>query len=307
MIRLLTAGTRIALVAVAMAVCISVITFAQTPESAIESVPVEAEVAEGTASLAGDEDSTDQDTSVQTEQAGAVEAEIQRRLNEPQDWLSNLESWSTIIRNFGLVIAAVIALWFARWRIVVADRQAATAQRVLLNERYQKGAEMLGSEVLSVRLGGIDALSDLALEHSEDYHTKIMSLLCAFVRHPVRDEEGNNSVRVREDAQEVMTAIHARSAAQIEIEKQGDYILTLPHANLNNVFLHGAKLEGANLTEADLKHANLTGTNLKNCKGLTQEQIDQATVDDDNPPKLEGVVDANTGEPLVWRGRPPNG
>ena len=84
-----------------------------------------------------------------------------------------------------------------------------------------------------------------------------------------------------------MRAIHARSAAQIEIEKQGDYILNLPPTNLNDVFLHGA---------------NLTGTNLKNCKGLTQEQIDEAVADSDNPPTLEGVVDANTGEPLVWRG-----
>ena len=57
-----------------------------------------------------------------------------------QDWLRNLESWSTIIRNVGLIIAAGIALWFARRRILVADRQAATAQRGLLNERYQKGA-----------------------------------------------------------------------------------------------------------------------------------------------------------------------
>ena len=66
-----------------------------------------------------------------------------------QDCLSSLESWSTIIRNFGLVAAAVFALWFARKRILVADRQADTAQRGLLNERCQKGAEMLGSKVLA--------------------------------------------------------------------------------------------------------------------------------------------------------------
>ena len=36
---------------------------------------------------------------------------------EPQDWLSNVESWSTIIRNVGLIIAAGIALWFARRHI----------------------------------------------------------------------------------------------------------------------------------------------------------------------------------------------
>ena len=88
-----------------------------------------------------------------------------------QDCLSSLESWSTIIRNFGLVAAAVFALWFARKRILVADRQADTAQRGLLNERYQKGAEMLGSKVLAVRRGGIYALARLARDdHSGDYH-----------------------------------------------------------------------------------------------------------------------------------------
>ena len=88
--------------------------------------------------------------------------------------LNSLESWSTIIRNFALLIAAGIALWFAKQRIVVADRQSETAQQGLLNERYQKGAEMLGSEVLPVRLGGIYALSRLAEDDPEKYHIKVM-------------------------------------------------------------------------------------------------------------------------------------
>ena len=102
-------------------------------------------------------------------------------------WLSAGESGSTAIRNLGLVVAAIIALPLAIWRSIVAERQAATAQRQsetaqrgLLNERYQKGSEMLGSHVLSVRLGGIYALTRLAREHPGDYHTQIMSLLCAF-------------------------------------------------------------------------------------------------------------------------------
>ena len=95
------------------------------------------------------------------------------------------ESASTTIRNLGLLVAAPFALWFAYWRARVADRQAnaaqeqvktsqqqvetsqrqaETAEKGLLNERYQRGAEMLGSEVLSVRLGGIYALARLAQE-----------------------------------------------------------------------------------------------------------------------------------------------
>ena len=99
-------------------------------------------------------------------------------------WLNDGESGSTTIRNLGLVIAAIVALPLAIWRSIVAERRAKTAQRGLLNERYQKGAEMLDSQVLAVRLGGIYALARLAREHPGDYHTQIMSLLCAFVRPP---------------------------------------------------------------------------------------------------------------------------
>ena len=208
---------------------------------------------------------------------------------EPQDWLSCLESLSTIIRNFGLVIAAAFALWFARRRILVADRQAATAQRGLLNERYQQGAEMLGSKALSVRLGGIYALARLAREDPGDYHTQIMRLLCSFVRHPaggpveasmpeegstptaelnrgwdeVGDEEGvDRPLRVREDVQAVMTAVGERSKAQIEIEKEKEYRLDLKEADLKNVYLEDANLERANLYRANLEGAVLISSNL---------------------------------------------
>ena len=107
------------------------------------------------------------------------------------DWLSDNESGSTTIRNLFLVVAALIALPLATWRSFVAERQANAAQKNsqiaqigLLNERYQKGAEMLGSDVLSVRLGGIYALRRLAEEHPEEYHVQIMRLFCAYVRHP---------------------------------------------------------------------------------------------------------------------------
>ena len=287
------------------------------------------------------------------------------------DWLSGdcqNESGSSIIRNLVLTVAAVIALPLAIWRGVVADRQARTAQGSLLNERYQKGAEMLGSEELSVRLGGIYALARLAREHSEDYHVQIMSLLCAFVRtYPVgiigQDTE------LREDIQVVMTELCKRSMEQIQIEKKEQYRLDLSEAqlsraelpwaelwgtnlrkanlikaNLSWTYLNGAtltdadlsgaqltnaQLTGATLSEATLSRATLTKANLtraillyadltdvvlenanlsrailKGCKGLTQEQIDQAIANEDDPPNLEGVVDAKTKTPLVWREKP---
>ena len=87
-----------------------------------------------------------------------------------------------------MVGAGLVALPLALWRGVVADRQAKIAQLGLLNERYQKGAEMLGSDVLSVRLAGIYALQRLSEDYPEQYHLQVMSLLSAFVRLPTKDQ-----------------------------------------------------------------------------------------------------------------------
>ena len=252
-------------------------------------------------------------------------------------WLRDGESGSTTIRNLGLVIAATIALPLAIWRSVVAAHQAdaarkqsETAQRGLLNERYQKGSEMLGSNVLAVRLGGIYALARLASEHPRDYHMQIVSLLCAFVRHPpVVETDNQDTNKLREDVQAVMTAVGKRSKTQIRIETKRGYSINLIKAVLTDAVLIGANLTGAALVEANLTEAmlaeanltgavldranltgamlykaNLTGADLRRCTGLTQRRLDQALTIGDDPPDLTNVVDANTEDPIVWRGEP---
>ena len=200
-------------------------------------------------------------------------------------WLSDGESGSTTIRNLGFVIVATIGLPLAIWRSIVAQRQSETAQRGLLNERYQKGAEMLGSKVLPVRLGGIYALARLAREHPGDYHTQIMSLFCALVRHPVaveaaepinggsltvaptfkngENEAGNDRLlRVREDVLEVLKVFRERNGTQIKTETKGEYRLNLVNADLNHADLNHAKLNHADLNHADLNRAKLAGAKL---------------------------------------------
>ena len=71
----------------------------------------------------------------------------------------------------------------------------------------------------------------------------------------------------------------------------------LRYANLS-----GAILQDADVSGAQLWHADVSGANLGVYNGLTQEEIDWAVADSDKPPDLTGAVDANTGEPLVWRG-----
>ena len=157
-----------------------------------------------------------------------------------RDWLIADESGSTTIRNFGLLVGGIVAIVLAVWRSRVAERQAAaaqrqaeialkqaaTAERGLLNERYQKGAEMLGSDVLAARLGGIYALNRLAQEHPEQYHLQIMDLFCAFVRHPARDSRGGALLTVtinrlpRQDINAVMRVIGTRNDVQLATERQ---------------------------------------------------------------------------------------
>ena len=360
-----------------------------------------------------------------------------------RDGTYSLESRGTTIRNLGLLIGGAITLVFAIWRSLVAERQADaaqrqadTAQQELLNERYQKGAEMLGSNFLSVRLGGIYALRRLAEEHPEQYHIQIMRLFSAFVRHPAEDsniqpsDSQTSPTEPSTDVQAVMDAIGARGERRLKLEKLVDYkldlrraelrraslgaanlsdvrlswarleVAALGEANLSNAILNqanltgatlgGAKLigaslhrailksavfwnlagppgpprfityydalresgvltadlsvailensdltsallqgsdlsgafltdavlSGANLSDATLSDTTLVGANLSGvifsengkipATGLTQDQLDQACADPANPPKLDGVVDRETGEPLVWRGKPLN-
>ena len=178
------------------------------------------------------------------------------------------DSLSTTIRNLGLVIGGAIAILLAVWRSIVAERQADTAQQSLLNERYERRAEMLGSDVLSVRLGGIYALQRLAQEHPKEYHVQVLGLLCAFVRHPKEDEgyqrmlaEKNADPKtfsfLREDVQAVMDWIGSRDEARIAIEKDAKFELDLKGADL----VHGQFI-GANLSRAMLQGANLSNANI---------------------------------------------
>ena len=200
------------------------------------------------------------------------------------EWLSGAESGSTTIRNVALVGAGLVALPLAIWRGIVADRQAKTAQQGLLNERYQKGAEMLGNDVLSVRLAGIYALQRLSEDYPEQYHLQVMRLLSAFVRLPTKDQslesgqveiEPGTLLGIRQDLEAVVEVINSRSKSGIEIERGSNYRLDLRgarlpgaqfvNADLSNASFHHAILSGANFADSNLsdtllRHADLSGS-----------------------------------------------
>lgn len=199
------------------------------------------------------------------------------------DLSSNGESLSATIRNVALVLGGIVAFVLSIWRSFIADRQADTARRQteiaqggLWNERYQKGAEMLGSDVLSVRLGGIYALNRLAKENPSEYHVPIMQLFCAFVRNPSgkpaekelrRQRKGAISPPLREDIQEVMILIGRRSEDGIkEEEKAEDFELDLSGADLRRLRLLDGNFRDVNLRGAFLMHASLMNVDLRGAK-----------------------------------------
>ncbi len=192
------------------------------------------------------------------------------------DWLRGPESPESngeTLRNIALILVAIVGLPLALWRNLTAYKQAETAARGLRNERYQKGADMLGNATLATRLGGIYALEQLARDHPEEYHIPIMELLCAFIRHPVeegRPESGGADGGGLDDPAheaELRCAPHIEAAAQaigrrsVENDPSG-FFLDLRGADLEGAHLEGANLEGAILWDAILWDANLPGANL---------------------------------------------
>ena len=214
------------------------------------------------------------------------------------DWLQSAgsgleESNSTTLRNFGLLLGGFIAVILAIWRSSVAERQAKaaldqavvaqtqanTAQESLRHDRYLRGAEMLGSELLPVRLAGILALKRLAADYPEEYHLQVIELFCGFARNPTGKQEeqnwqtldleklGSNLSLYREDVEAVVNAIGQRGMAGRELEADANFTLDLHGANLTHIFLEDADLAGVDLSRAKLpwvyaKNANLSGASL---------------------------------------------
>ena len=210
------------------------------------------------------------------------------------DQLSAGESLSSTIRNIGLVAAALIGLPLAFWRSRTADQQSNTALEQsttairqvgiafqgLLNERYQKGAEMLGSSVLTVRMGGIYALQRLAEERPDDYHVQIVNLLCAFVRQPTASDLARDG-RVAMDVQEAMNAIVQLSQDGRQIEPLDLSGANLTGVNLEDANLSGAILDGTNWGGASLAGVNLSDTSLINARfsaGRSDMEIHRANM-----------------------------
>ena len=220
-----------------------------------------------------------------------------------------VETNSETLRNVGILIGGGVALVFGIWRARVADRQATAAQEQakaalgqlgatqeqleiaresLLSDTYQRVAEMLGSDVLAVRLVGIYGLQQLAEDEPSKYHIRIMKLFCAYVKHPTGREQDEHPIYQRiddpldlpvpsADVQAVMNAIGSRSAQGRSIELAKDFTLDLRGADLVGIDVHGMNFARADLRSVRLFHANLINADLSQAR-MNEARLEAASL-----------------------------
>ena len=207
---------------------------------------------------------------------------------------------SEILRNLGLLVAAVVGVGFAIWRAITGHlqakaslAQARTAESGHITDRFTRAIDQLGSEQLPVRLGAIYALWRLAEDWPDQFTTTVVDVLCAFARNPPHPEQVGVEARadvdiddnspavpvVRPDVQAILDLIGAKSAKYRELLPDG-YRLNLSGAFLRRAQLADTKLDraifdDANLTQAQLRGADLEGTRFS-FANLTGAHLDDA-------------------------------
>ena len=212
------------------------------------------------------------------------------------DWLGGKEKGpSDIIRNTGLIVAAVVAIILAVWRSDIAQKQTEGASRSLREEQYKTAVEMLGNCQLFVRVGAIDTLTQLAETYPNDFHLRVVRLLAAFVRHPPNSSVSYLPYGAREETQRILVFIANRSQKARTIEEKEDCIIDLQGANLSGIWLR----RGDCLARVRLSYCNLSGAVLNGVCGLTENQLLGTFADPKKPANFNNTVDCQIGKPLT--------
>ncbi len=140
------------------------------------------------------------------------------------------EDLSAVVRNVGMVSGGLIALGLAVWRSAIAARQATIARKSHLNDRFQRAAEMLGSDSVPVRIGGVQALAELAAQHMDQYYVSVANLLEAFTLCPTRSDEPGDvtkwcgDVQVARDAVKMLRRMRDTGIKRIDMEHMQDLL-----------------------------------------------------------------------------------
>jgi uncharacterized protein YjbI with pentapeptide repeats len=197
-------------------------------------------------------------------------------------------AYTNLVQALGGLVLSMTA-WVGYQNFRVGEKNLKVSEDKQVTERFSKSIEHLGSDKIDIRLGGIYALEQIAID-SAKYHWTIVEILSAFIREKCplvniappagnleptsleEQSEQKTSVptpkKVGVDIQAAMTVLGRRKFAQDPPDKRIDLrnvslpFIEIQKANLRGANLRGANLRGANLRGADLREAKLSRADL---------------------------------------------
>lgn len=172
-------------------------------------------------------------------------------------------------------IVVIGGLYLTYWRTRLTDRQTQLTDRRIqavedgqVTERFTQAIEQLGSDEITIRLGGIYALERIAKDSPKDHWT-VMETLTVFIRDesrsflPIKTSKADDPYpAVSPDVQAALTVIGRRDAT---CDPEGE-VLNLQSANLTLSKLQDANLDGVQLVAATLHGAEFLRTSLRGAK-----------------------------------------
>ncbi|WP_311447098.1 pentapeptide repeat-containing protein [Frankia nepalensis] len=159
----------------------------------------------------------------------------------------------------GLLTAAAALVAVVGGLVALAETRRSNAN-THVRELYTRAVDQLGSENITVRLGGIYALERIAKDSPDDQRT-VVEVVSAFVREKARPSAPAPAGpatpagprRLEPDVQAALTIL-----GRLPLRRG------VHRADLTDADLTGAELSSANLAEARLHRTNLTGAQLNN-------------------------------------------
>jgi len=203
---------------------------------------------------------------------------------------SNLE----IIYKLSLIIGGITAFALAAWRGWCHDRQTRTTMQGHITDRFIKASELLGSDQMASRLGGIFMLWRTGKDSPNvDDKRAVLDMLCAFIREPTPDascdcgkvEDGTEAKGTAKGERETLRNDVRSALALLAPQEQKTlpvppgYRFDLTGAELPKAELSGAKLDGAQLSHVDFRGAGLARASL-NAAALDNANLCEAKLPD---------------------------
>jgi Pentapeptide repeats (8 copies) len=197
--------------------------------------------------------------------------------------------YTPLIQVIGGAILSITA-YVGYCNFEIGQKNLEVTEDKQVTERFSRSIEHLGSKEIEIRLGGIYALEQIAID-STKYHWTIVEILSAFIREK-RPINITNPVGI--DIQAALTVIGGRKVKQdpndkvIDLRKISLVGVELQNTNFSKADFSGtnlsnANLSGANLSEANLSLTDLIGVDLSNAN-LNGADLNNTRLDDSPQP-----------------------